>query len=75
MRKKPQYLVKQLGYLLHYAIQELLENLANADKKVKEFELMKISNLKKGECNKLLTHALTLGHIRPKVLNSNSIPL
>ena len=47
MRKKPQYLVKQLGYPLHDTTQELLENLANADKKVKEFELMRTSNLKK----------------------------
>ena len=48
MRKKPQYLVKWLGYPLHDATWEPLENLANADKKVKEFELMRTSNLKEG---------------------------
>ena len=48
MRKKPQYLVKWLGYLLHDATWEPLKNLANADKKVKEFELMRTSNLKEG---------------------------
>ena len=46
MCKKPQYLVKWLDYPLHDAIWEPLKNLANANKKVKKFELMRTSNLK-----------------------------
>ena len=38
LRKKPQYLIKWLGYPLHDATWEPLEHLNNAKDKVKEFE-------------------------------------
>jgi Chromo (CHRromatin Organisation MOdifier) domain len=38
LRKKPQYLIKWLGYPLHDATWEPLENLGNAREKVKEYE-------------------------------------
>jgi Chromo (CHRromatin Organisation MOdifier) domain len=48
IRNKPQYLIKWLGYPLHDATWEPLENLDNASKKVKDFESMRTSNLKEG---------------------------
>lgn len=48
IRKKPQYLIKWVGYPLHDATWEPLENLTNAQEKLKEFELTRTSNLKEG---------------------------
>jgi hypothetical protein len=48
IRNKPQYLIKWLGYPLHDATWEPSENLKNAPEKLKEFELMRTSNFKKG---------------------------
>jgi hypothetical protein len=48
IRNKTQYLVKWLGYPLHDATWEPVENLKNAPEKLKEFELMRTSNLKEG---------------------------
>jgi len=48
IRKKPQYLIKWLGYPLHDATWEPLEHLTNAQEKLKEFESMRTSNLKEG---------------------------
>ena len=45
---KIQYLVKWIGYPLHDATWEPVENLKNAPKKLKEFELMRTSNFKEG---------------------------
>ena len=43
---KTQYLVKWLGYSLYDATWKPVENLKNVPKKLKEFELMRTSNLK-----------------------------
>nr|CAG8669362.1 10087_t:CDS:2 [Entrophospora candida] len=48
VRTKPHYLVKWKGYPLHDATWEPTEHLKNAEKKVKEFELMRMSELKEG---------------------------
>ena len=48
VRKKSYYLVKWKGYPLHDATWEPLENLKNTMEKVKEFELTRTSNFKKG---------------------------
>ena len=48
IRNKTQYLVKWIGYSLYDATWEPVKNLKNAPKKLKEFELMRTSNLKKG---------------------------
>jgi hypothetical protein len=48
VRKKPYYLVKWKGYPLHDATWEPVEYLKNAAEKVKEFELTRTSNFKKG---------------------------
>jgi hypothetical protein len=48
VRKKPYYLVKWKGYPLHDATWEPVENLKNTIEKVKEFELTRTSNFKKG---------------------------
>ena len=46
--RKPQYLIKWTGYPLHDATWEPLENLENAQEKIKEFESMRTLNLKGG---------------------------
>ena len=48
VRTKPHYLVKWKGYPLHDATWEPAEHLKNAERKVKEFELTRTSNLKEG---------------------------
>ena len=45
LRKKVQYLVKWIGYPLHDATWEPIENLTNAAEKVKDFESMRTSSL------------------------------
>jgi hypothetical protein len=44
LRKKPQYLIKWLGYPLHDATWEPLEHLNNAKDKIKEFEETRTSH-------------------------------
>jgi hypothetical protein len=48
VHKRPQYLVKWLGYPLHDATWEPLINLTNATRKVKEYESTRTSSLKEG---------------------------
>jgi len=48
IRKKTQYLVKWVGYPLHDATWEPVQNLSNAPERIKEFELTWTSNLKEG---------------------------
>jgi len=48
IRKKTQYLVKWVGYPLHDATWEPVQNLSNAPERIKEFELTRTSNLKEG---------------------------
>ena len=48
IRKNIQYLVKWTGYPLHDATWEPVQNLSNVPKIIKEFELMRTSNLKEG---------------------------
>jgi hypothetical protein len=48
IRKKTQYLIKWLGYPLHDATWEPVENLTNALEKLQEFESMRTLNFKEG---------------------------
>ena len=48
IRKKPQYLVKWLGYPLYDATWEPVENLKNCQEKVKEYESTRTLNSKEG---------------------------
>jgi len=47
-RRKTQYLVKWVGYPLHDATWEPIQNLSNASELIREFELMRTSNFKEG---------------------------
>ena len=48
LRNMPQYLIKWKGYPLHNVTWEPVHYLTNAQQKIKEFESMRTSNLKKG---------------------------
>ena len=49
IREISQYLIKWKGYLLHNVTWKQEGNLTNAQERLREFELMRISNLKKGK--------------------------
>ena len=48
LRNRVQYLVKWVGYPLHDATWEPLENLINCQEKLREFETMRTSSFKEG---------------------------